>query len=206
MFCRWRPPRSFVLIGALMRWSAGPLPSRKPVAENAISDHFSRPGDLRYPLEKRRHRGGDCPAGHPLQRGRYKTSDRASGQRTEGLRPEPLARLTPPSPSPARLHHREDASPHRWRERSPCLDHRREGRVGGGRGYILGYTAAGSRVILGRNGLCRRIANPPSSVRLRPEPLARRPSRSPGNTGAFRGFLRFLASLATCSAPRLIRW
>jgi len=37
--------------------------------------------------------------------------------------------------------------------------------------------------------LRQRIANPPSSVRLRPEPLNRRPSLSPGNIGLGGGFL-----------------
>ena len=48
-----------------------------------------------------------------------------------------------------------------------------------------------------------RIANPPSSVRLRPEPLNRRPSRCPGNPGLRGGFFVFSrARLGVVSSPR----
>ena len=115
----------------------------------------------------------------------------ARGRKPRGLCAASLHTSEPPSGSATRLDHREDACPHSGRQARPCLHHLSESRVcccGSGRcsGHFLGIAA-----IPGRNRLRLRIANPPSSVRLRPEPLNRRPSRCPGNSGRRGGFFVF---------------
>jgi sulfatase modifying factor 1 len=76
---------------------------------------------------------------------------------------------------------KQDACSDRRRQARPCLDHSGEVGVGGcGSGRWSGHFCripANS----GRNQRWCRIASPPSSVRLRPEPLIRRPSRFAGN-------------------------
>ena len=62
---------------------------------------------------------------------------------------------------------------------------------------ILGHFRgpfSGIAAIPGRNRLSHRIANPPSSVRLRPEPLLLKPLRCADNSGLRRGFFVALQS------------
>jgi hypothetical protein len=97
----------------------------------------------------------------------------------------------PHTRSAARLDHRDDARPDSGRQARPCINHSSEVAVClVERGHFRGHFPR----IPSFARLCRarlRIANPPSSVRLRPEPLTRRPSRSPGKTGFRGGLLRF---------------
>jgi len=97
-----------------------------------------------------------------------------------------ILRTAPPAASPARLDHRSDACSDRGRQARPCLDHHCEVAVGRvEHGHFHGHFPR-ICVFLGVFGPRRRIANPPSSVRLRPEPLRFRPLRSSGIAG-FRG-------------------
>ena len=101
--------------------------------------------------------------------------------------------VVPPPPLPGlrsatRCDHREDACLHSRRKARPSLDHLSESGVCGcGCGRLCGHFSE-IATIPGRNRLRLRIANPPSSVRLRPEPLSRRPLRRPACTGFRRGF------------------
>ena len=63
------------------------------------------------------------------------------------------------------------------------------------RGYIRGYIARGTRVSPEESGARGPIANPPSSVRLRPEPLRHHPCEVPVLPG-FAGVFAFLGPAA----------
>jgi len=87
------------------------------------------------------------------------------------------------------VHDREDASPDgRWQP-GPRLDHCHEGRVGRLRVVNFVVNARGNGLLHGKCRDRQRIANPPSSVRLRPEPLLLKPLRCADNSGLRRGFL-----------------
>ena len=115
----------------------------------------------------------------------------ARGRKPRGLCGRSVRSSPPPPGSATRLDHREDACSDRRGQARPCLDHLSESRVCCcGCGHLCGHFR-GIAAIPGRNRLRLRIANPPSSVRLRPEPLNRRPSRCPGNPGRRGGFFVF---------------
>ncbi len=113
------------------------------------------------------------------------------GRKPVGLCGRSVRSSPPPPGSATRLDHREDACSDRRGQARPCLDHLSQSRVCCcGCGHLCGHFR-GIAAIPGRNRLRLRIANPPSSVRLRPEPLIRRPSRCPGNPGLRGGFFVF---------------
>ena len=87
------------------------------------------------------------------------------------------------------VHDREDASPDgRWQQ-GPRLDHCPEGGVGCLRVVNFVVNSRGNGFLHGKCSDSHRIANPPSSVRLRPEPLLLKPLRCADNSGLRRGFL-----------------
>jgi hypothetical protein len=142
------------------------------------------------------------------RKNRVEFCGRAREENTGGFCANECQRFRPPlSGSAARLHHREDASPDRRGQARPYLDHSSEVAVClVERGHFRGHFP-GNRVILGRNRPRLRIANPPSSVRLRPEPLSFHRLFSPettGDCGTFGAVLggRLIAGRLRCRAAK----
>jgi hypothetical protein len=117
--------------------------------------------------------------------------------------PPPASRRSVPVGS-ASLDHRDDSRPDRRGQACPCRDHLSEssvcdcgsGRCGGHCRDLLCFT--------GLCWACCRIANPPSSVRLRPEPLSFSPLRFAANSGSREGLgLRGSPARYRCPCPHV---